>query len=335
MNVSFIRCTSAQAFDVAKDHNQLVEGALYFLTIMTDPLILSIVRVDSTKPNGYEVILGNAIASAPTLGANGQSLTYFDAGGNGRSINLSGLTIGDKTLIDTPIEDYSGGGVPDLLTSDTVTVALAKLKYLSELEVAGLNTSLSNDINTLRGMITSMFSFKGDTEPVELWAKNNCLVGSAWRASVAGDYSKSELTGPLLLHDAQGNLASFNCEVGDILMVVADRLPGATAASTDAQEVCWTVIQNNIDLTAVMSSLGEGSGDGKIITAMAYQNGVVTTTYSSILSVVLAGWAALEVSGAISASDTLSVALHKLENRLAALESIVSTHTDQLTWKNL
>lgn len=335
MNVSFIRCTNAQAFDTAKEHNQLVEGALYFLTIMNDPLILSIVRVDSTKPNGYEVILGNAIASAPTLGANGQSLTYFDAGGNGRSINLSAWTIGDKTLVDTPIEDYSGGGVPDLLTSDTVAVALAKLKYLSELEVAGLNTTLSGEINTLRGMITSMFSFKGDTEPVELWAKNDCHVGSAWRASVAGDYSKSEPTGPQLLHDANGNLASFNCEVGDILMVVADRLPGAPVASTDAQEVCWTVIQNNIDLTAVMASLGEGAGEGKIITAMTYQNGVVTTTYSSVLDVVLAGWAALEVSGAIAAGDTLAVALHKLENRLTALETVVSGHTNQLTWQSL
>jgi hypothetical protein len=112
MNVSFIRCASALAFDTARANNQLVEGALYFLTIKTDPLILSLVR--ATGPGAYEVIMGNSIASAPTLGANGQSLTYYDAGGNGRSINLSGLTIGDKTLVDTPIEDYSGDGVPDI-----------------------------------------------------------------------------------------------------------------------------------------------------------------------------------------------------------------------------
>lgn len=331
MNVSFIRCTSAAAFDAARVNNQLVEGALYFLTIKTDPLILSIVR--ATGPGAYEVIMGNAIASAPTMGANGQSLTYFDAGGNGRSINLSGLTIGDATQVDTPIEDYIDEGVPDLLTSDTVAVAMAKLKYLAELEVAGLNTTLSNDINALRGMITSMFTFSGDTEPGELWAKTGVRIGMAWRASVAGNYSDNG-GGTNMLHDVNGNIVSFMCEPGDILIAVG-KVTGAQELSTKAEDFCWTVIQNNIDLTAVMASLGEGAGEGKIITAMAYQNGVVTTTYSSVLDVVLAGWAALEVSGAIAAGDTLSVALHKLENRLAALEDVVSTHTNQLTWQSL
>jgi hypothetical protein len=94
MNVSFIRCTTIAAFTNAVNTSSLSEGGIYFITVKNDPLILSVAI--ATGNNSYELIMGNIIATKPTFGMDGQSLEYYDAGGNKQSVDLNLYTIGDK-----------------------------------------------------------------------------------------------------------------------------------------------------------------------------------------------------------------------------------------------
>lgn len=117
-NVTFGMLTAAQ-LAARKTGATLVDGRVY---IVTNGTLISIVL--GTGTTTYSILFQDSIASKPTIGANGRSLSYTDATGTAQSIDLSGITIGDNTAPTTGISLAVTGTIQN---GDTVAVALSKL----------------------------------------------------------------------------------------------------------------------------------------------------------------------------------------------------------------
>lgn len=327
MNVSFIKVASIASFNTLVDTSALQPGGIYFVVVKANPLVLSIVKAETA--NTYVVVLGNSVATKPTLGTNGRSLTYYDAGGGAQSIDLSGLTVGDKVSADQDIPSGPGDGSAYLGTvknADTVAVAIAKLQNRMDDEFGGFATDseLSALRNELTTMVQSMMKLKGDViSEASLKGMIGCRIGSAYRSTISGTFN---------LYDGYGAIQAFKVEPGDLIVVINDNIPDITTEDYTGATVGWTVLQNNLDLTSVLGEVASGASDGKMLTALNYANGVLSASYTSILDVVIKGWTALTSGGAIAENDTVATALGKLQFRIAALEVTVADHTNRLTW---
>jgi hypothetical protein len=386
MNVSFIRCTTIGAFTNAVNNSVLTEGGIYFITVKSDPLILSVAI--ATGKNTYELIMGNVVATKPTIGADGQTLTYFDAGGNAQNIDLSLYTIGDKNQKGLPFPSvgisgfYMGtlgesgevaqlptafvttgdyykcvtagtyGGVslsvgdfiratssnpivwakaiPEsmsgmLMNGDSIQNAFRKLQTNIDDSLADFvdRDTFTSKISDLESRISSIIKLKGEVaNQEELMQQIGCVVGTAFRVTQAASFE---------LMDSSQEVVTFSCEPGDLLVVVKDNLPPGENYPDPlhpANEAAWTVLQNNLDLTAVLGNLDANADEGKILTLLRYQDGAVEPTYSQLTSVRLIGYTEREDNTLITIDDLLGEALRKLED--GVLEA-----KDLLTWKSL
>lgn len=312
MDVSFIRVMRKASYMDLKDRGELVPGGLYFVTVKTSPLIFSIIRAITEAED--EVVMKNSIATKPILDNDGQSLLYYDAGGNQQKIVLSGITIGDKRSTN-PLP-LSIDGVPiegQLMDSDTISQAMAKL---SNAIGSGGSAELVKAMIRLKGYV-------GTQE--DLYMKKSCVTGSAFINTNPSPVTYG-------LRDKTGSFKTLNVWPGDMLVVVNDNISGVTDQYLSALTVGWVVLHTGDSLTQALSGLSTGSGSGKILTAVSFDGGVVSATYSSMLDVILAQWDALTVSGDIEPTDTLKTALSRLQTRIKDLEVQVLLHQKHLTW---
>lgn len=312
MDVSFIRVMRKASYMDLKDRGELVPGGLYFVTVKTSPLIFSIIRAITEAED--EVVMKNSIATKPILDNDGQSLLYYDAGGNQQKIVLSGITIGDKRSTN-PLP-LSIDGVPiegQLMEDDTLSIAMAKLYNAIE---AGGSQELIRAMIRLKGYVGSQ---------EDLYMKKSCVTGSAFINTNPSPVTYG-------LRDKTGSFKTLNVWPGDMLVVVNDNISGVTDQYLSASTVGWVVLHTGDSLTQALSGLSTGSGSGKILTAVSFDGGVVSATYSSMLDVILAQWDALTVSGDIEPTDTLKTALSRLQTRIKDLEVQVLLHQKHLTW---
>lgn len=91
MKVRFATCTQAQ-FAAKVTGSTLIAGATYFIVNGT---MLMVAKAEST--NTYKIVLQDAVASKPVVDSTGLRLSYIDGSGVTRYIDLSSLTLGDKT----------------------------------------------------------------------------------------------------------------------------------------------------------------------------------------------------------------------------------------------
>lgn len=312
MDVSFIRVMKKASYMDLKDRGELVPGGIYFVTVKTSPLIFSIIRASTETED--EVVMKSSIATKPTLDTDGQSLLYYDAGGNQQKIVLSGITIGDKRSAN-PLP-LSIDGVPiegQLMDSDTISHAMAKLYNAIG---SGGSAELVKAMIRLKGYVGSQEA---------LYLKRSCVTGSAFINTSPSPVTYS-------LRDKTGSFKTLNVWPGDMLVVVNDNISGITDQELSAATVGWMVLHTGDSLTDALSGLGTGSGSGKILTAVSFDGGVVTATYNSMLDVILAQWNALALSGDIEPTDTLMNALNRLQTRIKDLEVQVQLHQKHLTW---
>lgn len=315
MDVSFIRVMRKASYMDLKDRGELVPGGIYFVTVNTSPLIFSIIRANTETED--EVVMKNSIATKPILDNDGQSLLYYDAGGNQQKIVLSGITIGDRRSAN-PLP-LSIDGVPiegQLMDSDTISQAMAKLYNAIGSGGSGGSSELVKAMIRLKGYV-------GTQE--DIYMKKSCVTGSAFINT-----NQSPVT--YGLRDKTGSFKTFNVWPGDMLVVVNDNISGVTDKYLSALTVGWVVLHTGDSLTQALSGLSTGSGSGKILTAVSFDGGVVTATYKSMLDVILAQWEALTVSGDIESTDTLKTALSRLQTRIKELEVQVLLHQKHLTW---
>lgn len=312
MDVSFIRVMRKASYMDLKDRGELVPGGIYFVTVNTSPLIFSIIRAITETED--EVVMKNSIATKPLLDTDGQSLLYYDAGGNHQKIVLSGITIGDKRSAN-PLP-LSIDGVPiegQLMDSDTISQAMAKLYNAIG---SGGSAELVRAMIRLKGYV-------GTQE--DLYMKKSCVTGSAFINTNPSPVTYG-------LRDKNGSFKTLNVWPGDMLVVVNDNISGITDQELSASTVGWMVLHTGDSLTQALSGLSTGSGSGKILTAVSFDGGVVSATYNSMLDVILAQWDALTVSGDIEPTDTLVKALNRLQTRIKDLEVQVQLHQKHLTW---
>lgn len=312
MDVSFIRVMTRASYIALKDQGKLVPGGIYFVTVNASPMIFSIFMAHSKTED--EMVLKNSIATKPMLGSDGQSLFYYDAGGNQQQIVLSGITIGDKRTGNPLPLSIDGAPIEgQLMEDDTLSIAMAKLYNAIE---AGGSQELVRAMIRLKGYVGSQD---------DLYLKKSCVTGSAYINTSGTPVTYS-------LRDKTGSYRTFNVWPDDTLVVVNDSISGITDQSLSATTVGWTVMHTGDSLTAAISGVGTGKGAGKILAALTFDGGVVASEYKPVLDVVLAQWNALTVSGDIEPTDTLMTALNRLQTRIKELEVQVLLHQKHLTW---
>jgi hypothetical protein len=109
-------------------------------------------------------------------------------------------------------------------------------------------------------------------------------MGSAYRVTQSATFT---------LKDINGELVTHNCEPGDLLVVVGEWVvpEGVTPnVLQPADEAAWTVLQNNIDLTAVLGDIDANADESKVLTLLRYTDGVVSSVYSQLTSILLGGY---------------------------------------------
>ena len=286
----------------------------------------------------------------------------------------------------------------DIMRNDTPAIALARLQNaikniqcdtalfakLSQVRLAGQDINMEAGKKIMldhdptlpmeaatkqfcENLVTSLLKFKDFIDVTSFAALTGLQTGWCYSVTLAGMYD--------------GN----KCEAGDLL-VVLDVSGGNTSALAT-----WGVMQNNIDMTIVVTEAGAGLSIGaatgvgqkismpvisrtnntssqtathggtftvidsittdaygrvtalntktvtmpsetglslaanasttyKILTNMTASGHTLTPTYTDFLLMLLTGWASTADTGSIVASDSLKIALNRLQNRLNVVE---------------
>lgn len=136
--VSFGRLTAAQ-LTTKVGASQIVVDRIYFVT---NGSLITICR--GTAVNAYEILYQDAVATQPVLDSTGQKLSYTNASGVAKTIDLSGMTLGNAgsnimiasggAITGAGVETYYLGkvganyprtAIPTVITSPSVGVELA------------------------------------------------------------------------------------------------------------------------------------------------------------------------------------------------------------------
>jgi len=361
--VSFGSCTAVQ-FTAKVTGSALVPRRIYFVTNGT---LVSIIH--ALTNNTYNIVYQDAIASQPAFNTTGYQLSYTDASGATKTIDLSALTVGNKAA--PGIEMTTGGGVifrgnigtNQLLTdAPTVGVAIGDIYYIatagtyggvvcavsdylkatattptwvksdgSEIYTGTIKNGdtiakalgkLQNAIEDL-GSIQSAYAtklyvdqnFLGNNESITMSAGNVLTLGQNPTQNLEAatkEYVDNKLISLLALQASPASVAAFNaltgirvgfayritaagtyagevCAIGDLIVAIAVTT-GVTATTT------WMVLQNNIDLAGVFTTVGVGleevaGASGKtirmpVITQTNTTTGSATLTFAGTVTIV-------------------------------------------------
>lgn len=226
--VSWGRCTATQLASKVTG-STIVVGRMYVVTVSSS--IISIVRGLTTST--YEIVLGNVVATKPTIAANGRSLAYYDGSGTLQNIDFSTMTVGDNT---TPATVLAGAETGDILNGDTLQKALIRVQNRSK----SLNDATKTYVDN---KVVSMMNLRGDINAnadIILIDAVSIKAGYAYRVNTGGYYIDTIL-----------------CEQGDLLICTQDCL---VAGNAYMNPDLWTVLQNNLDLAGLVVNVTVNGG---------------------------------------------------------------------------
>lgn len=245
----------------------------------------------------------NAVVDGKTLEItkpNGSTVTFTDTDthnkhtvsfDNGTASNSTGASI---TVITSVTGSTTG--------SDTTISASTTRANVPTLAVTN---GLATRISSLEGKATTGMQYKGTTAAVPSSGK----IGDVYKVTTA--------------------ISTLGAEVGDFI-VCRTATDGSTAAT-------WDVWQANVENNAYFSKLPTGSdyfliSDGKngALKASTYTSSSFapwTHTHASKDITTMAGYAKASASAAIATTDTLNAAIGKLEYKVDAAQTSLSSHT--------